>query len=147
MLLLGLCIGVFVLLACVYVHSTRVASLCILAAQSVVSSLAGLVEGPMARRFGPGGRSHALAIGVLSAFGMLIQFLLYLPGDKWYLPNGSAIPAPLRTIVSLPLELENALEEVRLACKCDFGRLHGYVAGAKATGAALTAVAEVGGGL
>jgi hypothetical protein len=72
------------------------------------------------------------------------RYLLYIaPADAWYLPNGSAIPAPLRTVVYAPLALENALEEVRLACKCDFGRLHGYVAGAKATGAALAGLADV----
>ena len=45
MLLLSVCVGLFVLLACVYVHSTRVASLCVLAAQSLVENLASLVGG------------------------------------------------------------------------------------------------------
>ena len=74
---------------------------------------------------------------------MLIQFILYVaPSDAWYLPNGSAIPAPLRTLVYAPLALENLLEEVRLACKCDFGRLQGVVVGAKGAGAAAAAGAS-----
>lgn len=144
MLLLSVCVGLFVLLSCVFVHSTRVASLCVLAAQSLVENLASLVGGPTARRFGPGGRYHAYLIGALTALGMLIQFLLYVaPADAWYLPNGSAIPAPLRSVVYAPLALENFLEEVRLACKCDFGRLQGVVVGVKGAGAVATAALGV----
>ena len=53
------------------------------------------------------------------------RYLLYIaPADAWYLPNGSAIPAPLRTVVYAPLALENALEcrrstvEHGLVCRC-----------------------------
>ena len=136
--------GLFVLLACVYVHSTRVASLCVLAAQSLAGNITSLLgDHPLARRFGPDGRGHAVLVGALFALGMLIQFILYVaPSDAWYLPNGSAIPAPLRTLVYAPLALENLLEEVRLACKCDFGRLQGVVVGAKGAGAAAAAGAS-----
>ena len=42
-------------------------------------------------------------IGLATALGMLIQFLLYVaPADAWYLPNGSAIPAPLRELQDFP---------------------------------------------
>ena len=144
MLLLSVCVGLFVLLACVFVHSTRVASLCVLAAQSLVENIASLVGGATANRFGPGGRGHALLVGAFTALGMLIQFLMYIaPAGAWYLPNGAAIPAPLRTLVFAPLTLENSLEEVRLACKCDFGRLQGVVVGVKGAGAAAAAAAEV----
>ena len=144
MLLLSVSVGLFVLLACVFVHSTRVASLCVLAAQSLVENLATIVGGATAKRFGPGSRGHPVLVGALTALGMLIQFLLYIaPADAWYLPNGAAIPAPLRTLVSAPLTLENSLEEVRLACKCDFGRLHGVVVGAKGVGAAAAAAADM----
>ena len=143
-LLLGLCVGVFVLLACVYVHSTRVASLCVLAAQSLVESGAPLLGEAYVRQIGPGARFHAVAVGALTALGMLVQFLLYIaPPDAWYLPNGAAIPTWLRSLLSVPLALENALEEVRLACKCDFGRLQGYVVGAKSAAAVATAVSDV----
>ena len=52
-------------------------------------------------------------------------------------------PAPLRTLVFVPLTLENSLKEVRLACTCDFGRLQGVVVGAKGAGAAAAAAAEM----
>ena len=144
MLALSVCVGLFVVLACIYVHSTRVASLCVLAGQSIVENVASLIGGPSAKRFGPGGRHHAVAVGALTALGILIQFLLYVaPVGAWYLPNGAAIPGPIRNLVYAPLALENSLEEVRLACKCDFGRLHGFVAGAKGAGAAAVAAAEV----
>ena len=144
MLLLSVCVGLFVLLACVYVHSTRVASLCVLAAQSLVENLASLVGGDTAKRFGPGSRAHVVLVGAFTVLGMLIQFLMYIaPAGAWYLPNGSAIPAPLRTLVFVPLTLENSLKEVRLACTCDFGRLQGVVVGAKGAGAAAAAAAEM----
>ena len=66
MLLLSVCVGLFVLLACVYVHSTRVASLCVLAAQSLVENLATIVGGATAKRFGPGSRGHAPRRGCAS---------------------------------------------------------------------------------
>uniref|UniRef100_A0A7S0LGW1 Uncharacterized protein n=1 Tax=Coccolithus braarudii TaxID=221442 RepID=A0A7S0LGW1_9EUKA len=145
-LLLGVCVGLFVLLACIFVHSTRVASLCVLAAQSLVKDLALLLGEAHAARFGVGGRGRAVAVGALSALGMLIQSRLYLASaGAWYLPNGAAIPARLHSILYAPLALENALEEVRLACKCDFGRLHlqGFEVGAKVAHAVAGAAAEV----
>ena len=66
MLLLGGCIGVFVLLACVFVHSTRVASLCVLAAQSLVESLASLLGGPT-----PGAHTQCPPPSVHSALSTL----------------------------------------------------------------------------
>merc|ERR1712146_733790 len=97
--------------------------------------------GAAVRRIVPGARGHALTVGAFTALGVLVQFLLYIaPPDAWYLPNGAAIPASLRSLLSAPLALENALEEVRLACKCDFGRLQGYVTGAKGAEAVATAV-------
>ena len=45
MLALSVCVGLFVVLACIYVHSTRVASLCVLAGQSIVENVASLIGG------------------------------------------------------------------------------------------------------
>ena len=69
---------------------------------------------------------RGVLIAAAAGVGMAVQAGLYLAdSNAWYLPNGSAIPAPLRLLLSAPLALENALEEVRLACKCDLGRLQG----------------------
>ena len=87
-----------------------------------MENIASLLGGAAATRFGAGGRFHALLIGALFGLGTLFQTLQYM-GDAWYLPAGTAIPAPLRTLVSAPLALEMSLEKVRLACKCDFGQL------------------------
>ena len=63
-------------------------------------------------------------VAALAGAGIAAQAALYLAdANAWSLPNGAAIPAPLRLLLSGPLALENGLEEVRLACKCDIGRI------------------------
>ena len=125
-LLLGASVSAFVSLALLFVRPTRIASLCVLAAQSLVAHVVPFLRENTRARVEGTRAGRGVLIAAAAGLGMAVQAALYLAdSNAWYLPNGSAIPAPLRLLLSAPLALENALEEVRLACKCDLGRLQG----------------------
>ena len=123
-LLLGLSVAAFALLALLYVRPVRIASLCVLAAQSLVTHATPLFSESVNARVGQGTMARGALVAALAGAGIAAQAALYLAdANAWSLPNGAAIPAPLRLLLSGPLALENGLEEVRLACKCDIGRI------------------------
>ena len=117
----------FALLALLYVRPVRIASLCVLAAQSLVTHAAPLLSERASERVGQDTLARGALVALVAGDGIAVQAALYLAdANAWYLPNGAAIPAPLRLLLSGPLAFENGLEEVRLACKCDLGRIHGF---------------------
>lgn len=125
-LLLGVSVSTFLALALLYVRPVRVASLCVLAAQSLVAHSVPLLSASLRAHVESGTAGRGVLVGATAAVGLMVQAALYLADpNAWFLPNGSAIPTPLRRLLSAPLALENGLEEVRLACKCDLARLQG----------------------
>ena len=124
--LLGVSVSAFVLLALLYVRPVRIASLCVLAAQALVNHAVPLLGEGTSSRLGKATLARGALVAAVAGVGIAVQAALYLAdANSWTLPNGSAIPYPLRLLLSAPLAVENALEEVRLACKCDLGRLQG----------------------
>ena len=124
--LLGVSVSAFVLLALLYVRPVRIASLCVLAAQALVNHAVPLLGEGVSARLGKATLARGALVAAVAGVGIAVQAALYLAdANSWTLPNGSAIPYPLRLLLSAPLAVENALEEVRLACKCDLGRLQG----------------------
>lgn len=120
---LGLCVATFVALSLLFVKTTRIASLCVLAAQSIVSS-AGPLLGARAQAVAVGSREHALLVALVASLGMLVQFMLYIrPPHAWSLPNGSAMPVAFRALTVLPLAVEDTLDGVRKACTCEIWTL------------------------
>lgn len=126
----GLWVALFVLLALSFTKTARIASICVLAAQAIVEHgtplLTPLLGRPAAARLSDKGSNlHVVAVAVVAAVGLLVQFLLYVrPPNAWYLPNGSAMPVVVRAVAAAPLAAEDALEEVRKACTCDASKLH-----------------------
>ena len=119
-------VSAFVLLALLYVRPVRIASLCVLAAQALVNHAVPLLGEGTSSRLGKATLARGALVAAVAGVGIAVQAALYLAdANSWTLPNGSAIPYPLRLLLSAPLAVENALEEVRLACKCDLGRLQG----------------------
>ena len=108
----GAVTAVAVTLALVFSHLTRVFSLCMLAAEGVVSNmivLAPRLGSTLARR-------RVWLMAALTSVGFLLQASMYLSETStWSMPAGSVLPAPLRLVAALPLRLERFLEKVARA--------------------------------
>ena len=125
----GFWVAFFVLLALTFQKTTRVASICVLAAQIIVDRGAPLLTPLLGRSAATGiadkgSNLHLAAVTAVAGMGLLVQFLLYVrPPNAWALPNGSAMPVLFRAVAAAPLAAEDALEAVKNACTCDARKL------------------------
>ena len=104
----GFWVALFVLLALTFQKTTRVASICVLAAQIIVDRGAPLLTPLLGRSAATGiadkgSNSHLAAVTAVAGMGLLVQFLLYVrPPNAWALPNGSAMPVLFRAVAAAP---------------------------------------------